>query len=219
MVAEPPAPDAFFNEGLFYLKQIYFSRGRSCFESFLSLAGTKPEAERSENETYKIQRAEEIVRDISNRNLDDELFKAAYDFISMGEEEKGLEKIREFITKNPCVWNAWFLLGWALRRLGRWKDGKAAFEQSIACGEENADTCNELAICCLELGQFDESRKYLFRALELEPENTKVMSNLGFLALRSGKPDEARSYFLSVLEFDPDDKIAQRALDDMEKGC
>lgn len=209
--AEPPVADAFFNAGFFYLKQQNFTRSRSCFETFISIGDGE-----TENDIYKRERATEIVDDILSRNLDDELFKSAYDFISIGEEEKGLEKIRLFLETHPKVWNAWFLLGWGLRRLERWEDAKAAFLQTLLCGGENTDTCNELAICLMELDELKESKKYLTKALILEPENTKVMSNLGFLALRSENRDEARRYFLAALEFDPHDTIAKKALEDLQ---
>lgn len=213
MQAEPPIPDAFFNAAFFYLKQRNFSHAKQCFETFLTL--TTDDEDSNENEKYKRERAKEIVEDISSRNLDDELFKSAFDFISMGEEEKGLEKIRSFIEKNPKVWNAWFMLGWALRRQERWEDGKAAFEEALKLGGNNCDTYNELAICCMETGLFDESKKHLTKALQLEPENTKIISNLGFLAKKEGDYSTARRYFETVLEFDPNDKIAQQALEEL----
>ncbi len=211
MAAEPPLADAFFNAGFFYLKQKNFSRARECFTTFLRIT-----EDDSENGAYKRQRAQEIITDIDNRNLDDELFKSAYDFITLGEEEKGLEQIKLFLQKNPKVWNAWFLLGWGLRRLGRWEDARDAFLQTIAEGGENADTCNELSICYLETGNPEESKKQLCRALALEPENTKVMSNLGFLALKMGNPGEAAIYFRTVLEYAPDDTAALNALAELE---
>lgn len=216
MAAEPAIPDAFFNAAFFYLRLRNFSRGKECFETFLTLTSELSEEELGENGKYKRDRAKKVVDDITSRNLDDELFKTAFDYISMGQEEKGMEAIREFLEKNPEVWNAWFMLGWALRRLERYEDAKSAFEEAISLGGNNCDTYNELAICCMELNLFEESRKNLSQALQLEPENTKIMSNLGFLALKEGDISTARQYFTAVLEFDPDDQIVKTALEDME---
>lgn len=215
MAAEPAIPDAFFNAGFFYLKLKNYAQGKQCFETYLSLISDEDESKLSENELYKKQRAKEIVQDISSRNLDDETFKAAFDLISMGHEEKGLEKIKEFLEKNPTVWNAWFMLGWALRKIERWDDAKAAFEETIRLGGNNCDTYNELAICNMELGDFDTSRKNLTTALQIEPENTKIMSNLGFLALKEGDISTARQYFSCVLEYDPDDQMVRKTLEDL----
>ena len=212
MVAEPAIPDAFFNAAFFYLKQRNYAKGKECFETYLTLTKEMDDNKLSENDKYKRDRAKEIINDICSRNLEDELFKSAYDFIKMEQEEKALEKIREFLQKNPKVWNAWFMLGWALRRLGRWQDGKAAFLQAIECGGENADMLNELAICCKEEGNIEEAREHLMKALSYENENTKILSNLGFLELQEGNPEQARKYFEIVLEIDPNDLLAQEAI-------
>lgn len=216
MDAEPAIPDAFFNAGFFYLKQKNFTRGKECFEIYLAYVVDAKDEELGENGLYKKQRASEIIRDIDNRNLDDELFKSAYDYIANNEEEKGLDKIRQFIEKNPKIWNAWFLLGWGLRKLCRFDDARQAFEETIKLGGDNCDTLNELAICQMELGNLAGSKKTLLDAFQLEPENTKIMSNLGFVALKEGDISSARGYFTAVLEFDPEDKIAQTALAQLE---
>jgi Flp pilus assembly protein TadD len=174
------------------------------------LAAGTSEEERDGNVQYKIDRAAEMVNQINAQNLEDKQFRDAFVSISKGEEERGIETIRQFLEKNPAVWNGWFLLGWGLRRMERWQDAKAAFLQAAAHGASNADTRNELAICCMELEQFDESEKYLRDALNLENENTKIMSNMGVLALRRDKKEEALSWFLTVLEYDPDDGLAKQ---------
>ena len=119
MNAEPAIPDAFFNAGFFYLKQHSFREAKDCFETYLALTCDSNDEELGENGIYKKERAQEILNHINNDNMDDEAFKRAYKLISSGQEEKGLEEIRTFIQKNPNVWNAWFLLGWGLRRIGR----------------------------------------------------------------------------------------------------
>jgi cytochrome c-type biogenesis protein CcmH/NrfG len=160
------------------------------------------------------EKAETIINDIRKRDLDDELFHEAYDFIRIGEAEKGLEKVKTFIEHHSGVWNGWFLLGWALRKLARWEDGVAAFKKCIELGGENADTCNELAICLLETGDYRAARKAAGRALTLDPNNTKVISNLGVIALREGKRSEAAGFFKTVLDIDPDDPVARKYLEE-----
>ena len=89
--------------------------------------------------------------------MDDVRFSSAYELISNGDEEKGLDQLRSFLQKNPHVWNAWFLLGWGLRKLGRYIDGIGAFEKALELGgNEISDTYNELAICYLETENFSK---------------------------------------------------------------
>ncbi len=216
--AEPPLSDAFFNAGFFHLKQKNYRKAKETLVTYLKL-------ESGDDATAKvrIEKAKKIVEEISSRDLDDDLFKSAYDFITLGEEERALEQIRLFMEHHPKVWNAWFLLGWALRRLERWEDAKAAFTQALELGKGPnsgiesgyVDICNELSICLMELGEFAQSRAWLISALEQESENTKIISNLGTLALREGKREEAVSFFRTVLEFDPRDQLALAMLRDL----
>lgn len=218
MEAEPPAPDAFFNSGFFYLKQRDFANARDAFESFLAL--TCDSKDESENAAYKKERAQEILNGIKNQNMDDERFKNAYALISSDQEEKGLEEIREFLLHNPNVWNAWFLLGWGLRKLERYADAEGAFQKAMELGgKENAETYNELSLCLMAKNDFYGAKENLLKALSLAPENTKIISNLGFVALKEGEIELARKYFSSVLEFEPNDAIAAAELAKLESGC
>ena len=220
MTAEPPIPQAFFNAGFFYLKQRNYKKARDSLETFL-----KTETSEDDTAKHRKEKAKEILDGISARDLDDDLFKSAYDFITMGDEERALEQIRLFMEGHPHVWNAWFLLGWALRRLERWEDARAAFIQALELGKKEGsgieagytDICNELSICLMELGNLAESKRWLVSALESDSENTKIISNLGMVALREGNKTEAEGFFRTVLEFDPKDRLALEMLAQIEK--
>lgn len=215
--AEPALPDAFFNAGFFYLKQRKYKEAKDSFETYLALTCDAKDEDLGENGIYKKNRAQEILNEIANRNMDDDHFKAAYDLINRGEEEKGLEEIRKFIEKNPNVWNAWFMLGWGMRKLGRFNEAKMAFEKALTLeGGETSDTYNELSICLLESGDLKGAKKLLEKALSRDSENTKIISNLGYVALKEGDPSTAAGYFQTVLEIDPSDKIAAMELAKLE---
>ena len=219
MNAEPPLPDAFFNCGFFHLKQYDFREAKSCFETYVALTCDAKDEELGENGIYKKERAQELIDRINNENLEDKAFLNAYKLISGGQEEKGLKEIRSFLEKNQKVWNAWFLLGWALRKLCRWEDAKQAFQESLVCGgNENADTHNELAICLMETGNLSGAKSELLKALSLAPENEKIISNLGYLSLKEGNKAEAQKYFAAALEYFPTDKIAAAELAKLEAG-
>ena len=215
--AEPPIPDAFFNAGFYFLKKRDFKKAKDNFETYLALICDKKEEDLGDNGEYKKNRAQQILDNKANRNMEEEHFPAAYDLISRGEEEEGLEEIREFLERNPDVWNAWFMLGWGLRRLERVSDARKAFEKALSCeGGETSDTYNELSICLMEEGEFDKAKKTLETALSKDPENTKIISNLGYVELKEGNPAKAAAYFQTVLEYDPDDKIALAELQQLD---
>lgn len=219
MNSEPEIPDAFFNAGYFYMKKRNFSEAKWAFESFLALTTDASEEELGPRGEEKRETAQDFLNKISARNLEDEHYHNAYELISSGQEEKGINEVRIFLQNNPAVWNAWFLLGWGLRRLERFADAKQAFEKARECegGDENPDTLNELAICQMETGDFAGAKESLVDALNMDPDNTKIISNLGYLFLKMGNESEARKYFMTVLEIDPKDPIAASQLRTLEQ--
>ncbi len=218
MNAEPALPDAFFNAGFYYMKQHKYREAKDAFETYIALTCDVADDELGENGIYKKERAQEILDNIKNQNMDDESFRAAYDFISKGQEEKGLEEIRRFLQNNPKVWNAWFMLGWGLRRLERYSDAKMAFLEALKCGgDSNSDTYNELSLCYVQEKDFDAAKDALMKAMAIEPESTKIISNLGYLALAQGNKEEARKFFTTVLEYDSNDRIAASELAKLEQ--
>ncbi len=205
---DPPVPDAYYEAAFFHLRNRGYDRARELLESYAALGADEE----------RVARARQIVRKLQTQGSLDTLFKEAYDFIRLGREEEGIGKAREFLAAYPKVWNGWFLLGWGCRRLGRWAEGREAFEKAIELGAEDVDTHNELAICLLELGEYRECRRRLEAALRLEPDNVKIVSNLGALALKQGRADEAEAFFRTALDLDPRDPLARRLLESLTAG-
>lgn len=205
LAADPTLPAIHYNVAYFYLHQRSFEKAREHLQVFAK-TGT---------DERRVREAKRIIREIEDQGLMDGLFQKAFDNIRMGHEEEGITSITAFLASRPAVPNAWFLLGWANRRLARYAEGRDAFLKALEVGSPHADLLNELAICLMELGDLAESRKRLREALVLEPENTKVISNLGILSLKSGNKVEALGFFRTVLELEPDDRIAARYIEDL----
>ena len=188
----PPSSEILYNAGFFFLGRKDFSRAKECFLQYID----------SGDDEKKKETAASIIREIN------EDFMTAYELIMQGKYDAGLEIIRNYLTKHPSEWNGWFVLGWALRQTGRWKDGVAAFSKAIELGGSSSDIYNELAICLMESGDMKRARRELETALRNDSENIKIISNMGILALKNGDRDEAAAFFRTVLELDPDDTIA-----------
>jgi len=152
------------------------------------------------------------IKEIKDNGLDDENFINAHNLIQEGNIEEGLACVHDFIEDHPKVWNGWFMLGWALRLLGRWEDGKSALKKTIELGGDNSDTRNELAICLMETGDTAGAKRELERALTGDPENIKIISNLGVLALKNNEKEKAAAFFRTVLEIDNSDPVAKSYL-------
>jgi tetratricopeptide (TPR) repeat protein len=153
-----------------------------------------------------------LLKKIKENGLNEESFLSANKLIQEGKPQEALESIRVFLEKHPLVWNGWFMLGWALRLLGRYADGEAAFRKAIELGGTGSDTLNELAICLMEMGDITGAKRELEGALKEDPENVKIISNLGMLAAKSGDTEGAAAFFRTVLELDSNDPLAMQYL-------
>lgn len=225
MAFDPPLPESFFNAGYFFLRTKEYKRAEEAFRTYCTL-----ETKTDETAGVRKEKAERLLREIRENHLTDGHFRAACEAIRCGDEERGLEEIRFFLESRPKVWNAWFLLGWGLRRLERWQEAKQAFlqalelrretdrEDDLTPGEGLADICNEIAICTMEEGSLEESRKWLYAALEADPENTKIISNLGAVAWKAGNLQEAESFFRAAVEINPDDGTAALLLQQLKNS-
>jgi len=160
----------------------------------------------------KLEQARTLKEQIDAGGLADDLFQNALAAIHNGEEQKGIEHARRFVQEHPHTWNGWFILGWGLRRSRQYSEARSAFERALQLVEPQVDLLNELAICNLELNDFEACERCLQIALEISPEDTRVIANLGVLHLRRGDTDEAMAYFRTVREIDPDDPVAERYL-------
>jgi Flp pilus assembly protein TadD len=200
----PESPDVLFGAGYFFLMTGSSALAGEYLSAFLKYSG---------NDDKRKDKVKKAVREIKRRSGLDSLFTSAYEAIRKGNEQEGIEKIGRFLTENPGTWSAWFLLGWAHRRMGSYGKAKDAFASALELETTEADIYNEMAICLLELEEYEECRSMLDKALSIEPDNTKILSNRFILALKTDKTTEARELLQIILEIDPDDPIAVRYRD------
>jgi tetratricopeptide (TPR) repeat protein len=203
LATDPTIPEIHFNAAYFFLRNANYDRAREHFLTYLQLG----------SDETKRKEAKKAVDEIEAHNLLDSMFREAYDLIRMNREEEGIAKVQQFLASSPNVWNGWFLLGWAQRRLGRYTEARDAFQKAVELGSTETDTLNELSICHMALGDYDAAYQRLTQALRQEPENVKVISNLGILSMKRDETEEALGYFRTALEIEPADPIAQRYLD------
>lgn len=213
ILAEPPLPEVFYSAAYFYFNQKNYGKAHSLFNSYINLE-TKNDAAAKE----KKQRVLSLIESINAQNLDDVAYADAIAFIKHDENKKALSRIHDFLAENPQSWNGWFVLGWALRKLERYADAEKAFLAALEHGEKTAaidiedaysDICNELAICYLNLKEFEKAKNWLFSAFEFDTENIKIISNLGMVYYTEGDNETAKGFFNTVLTINETDELAR----------
>lgn len=199
--------DLFCEIGFFHLYQGNVEIAKEYLDKFISLAKDGPKKTHVQN----------ILSDINSKLQDDQNLMRAYDAIQMNKEEEALGLLDSFLEEHPKVWNAWFLKGWAFRRMGNFNQAEQALLAALSFGKGNADIYNELAICCLETGKGELAKEYLNTAVDLDNQNINLLSNLAYLYLKDEMWDEAREYLELARAVDPQDPLIIKLMQDYEE--
>ncbi len=162
---------------------------------------------------------QKIVDDIDAKLNDDQTLMRSYDAIQMNKEPEAVALLDSFLADNPKVWNAWFLKGWALRRMGNYQKAEEALLAALANSKGTSDIYNELAICSLETGKPELAKDYLNTAVDLDSQNITLISNLAYLYLKDRMWDEAREYLEIARTIDPNDPLIIQLMKDYEQAC
>ena len=102
--------------GFFHLYQGNVEIAKEYLDRYLAIA----------DEDEKKDHVQKIVDDIDAKLNDDQTLMRSYDAIQMNKEGEAVAILDSFLADNPKVWNAWFLKGWALRRMGNYQQAEKA---------------------------------------------------------------------------------------------
>ncbi len=118
--------------------------------------------------------------------------------------------------ENPM---AHYHLGRVLRAAGDDSSAFTALTASLSLEWRLYEVVHELAYLTYELGQYDEARRFIEKALEREPGSHYLLVLAGLIALRQGRLEAADAYFDRVPEEQQNATIqAARAISYYEQG-
>ncbi len=197
-------PDLLCEIGYFHVYQNNIEAAREYLEKYLEQADKKDE---------RISQVQKLLTDINEKISDDSKLLEAYDQINLSNEDKAIELLDEFISKNPDVWNAHFFKGWALRRQEKYDLAKPCFLEALKLGECNSEIYNELAICALEEGQRELSLFYLDTAIDLDPDSITLLTNYALLNLEDKNYDKARYILEKARAVDENDPLVKHLIE------
>lgn len=150
---------------------------------------------------------EKKVVELQQQADSEQTLQEAFDEMQLGNDQTALTLINTFLELNTQNWSGYFIKGWALRRLGQYKEAQEAFLKALSLGARNADIYNELSICALETGERELSKDYLDIALELEEDNITILSNLVLLLMQDEQYNRAADLILRAKLIDSNDPL------------
>jgi len=124
--------------------------------------------------------------------------------ISMSEDyfEDAIPLLEEGIKVAPQRTDLIAALGESYFMAGRADKAIEQFKKLLAV-ENSARSYSFLGITYLNLGRFDEARRYFRQGLQLDPHNVSCLYNLGLIAQSQGNAPDAEAFFHETLRADP----------------
>lgn len=103
-------------------------------------------------------------------------------------------------------------IGHCCVRLGRWVEGKNAFERAGAHGPHRPAALAGLARCEMETGRFQRALECAHAALGLSPDDEAIMELHAVLLIKLGRFDRAAGQLTDLARRRPADQIVRRRL-------
>ncbi len=118
---------------------------------------------------------------------------------SEGRYDDAIARVRQVLTADPEVVEAYMLLGNFLKKSKRPDDALAAYRQALTLDAEHQGALFSLALAYKDQDRLEEARVGFERARELDPRNGKVLWQLADIALRQHQPERAETIVQDAL--------------------
>lgn len=143
-----------------------------------------------------------------------ELRSDCWDAIDAARYEDAERLCRSSIAADPVQRDAWNGLGFALMRLNRAAESKAAFEKQIEIDPQHDTAYANLAALAWERGDLQSAERLYRQQIEIAPLVAYAYSHLGRLLYIDGRFDEAESLLRRAAKLEPnDDEILEDLLE------
>lgn len=133
-------------------------------------------------------------------------------YLAKGDNEGGLEKIRQSLELDPRYAVTHLLLGNYYAAQGNLDEAAVSYRRAVELDPENAEAYSTLGYLYFQQGNITDALAYNEQAVLLDPGLARAHSTLGLIYYRLGRVDDAVAENLKVLQAIPNDFISHRNL-------
>lgn len=102
-----------------------------------------------------------------------------------------------------------FFVGLAYRQKEMYDESLHYYKQSLNLNTGNVDTMNEIGICYMTMGHFDDAERYFKEALKVRPKkNGEILCNLGIVHIQRGEYYDALDKIQEAVKYQPEDEVS-----------
>jgi type IV pilus assembly protein PilF len=126
-------------------------------------------------------------------------------YLSSGEYQIAMDKLKKAIELNPRSVDAHATLGLLYNALGQHDKAEESFKQALRIEPNNSAALNNFGQFLCQRGRYEEGQKTIMKAVEnpLYRSAENAYYNAGVCAMTGGQLDQADTNFRKALELDP----------------
>jgi len=150
------------------------------------------------------------------------LYLKGISYYKLGDYEKSKDALTAVLEEKPDDAKASTNLARALMKLEEYEKALPYARQG-AEADSDSGAYNVLGMVQMRLGNFDQAKAALDKAIELNPKNPWPYNNKGFMLILKNREDlksiaeEAMGYFKKAMELAPNNELFRRNMEFMEK--
>jgi tetratricopeptide (TPR) repeat protein len=129
----------------------------------------------------------------------DQFTTLAICYQKMGNVEKALEVLKEYVARYPGHAQGWKRLGVMALENNRFSEAVDHFQEAISKGGSSDQLLANLGLCYRKLGKWSEAEQALREALAINPDRLEALTGLGHLFYRRKELDSALDFFSRAL--------------------
>lgn len=132
------------------------------------------------------------------------LYVESLRLLENGDFDECVRLARKISEKEPTFWNAWFLMGVAYRRMGKYEQALESLDRIDNQFKSEPMIQLEIGRCKMAQGEFNEALPHVISAYRENPDDTTIKANLGILFMNLRRMKEAEALLEQVKKEDPD---------------
>jgi tetratricopeptide (TPR) repeat protein len=123
--------------------------------------------------------------------------------VQLGRSTEALPYLRSAVERDPGRPDIWMNLGVACHFMEDHAAAVDAYSHALDLGSRRAVLLNNMGLCLIEVGRFEDARARFSEALELHPGAAEYHDNLGVAHWKLGHLDDAIAEHRRAVELDP----------------
>ncbi len=144
-------------------------------------------------------------------------FEEGYKLVLKGNVDKGLDILLPLLDVFKNWWKLFFVIGVAFRQKQEFEVAKRYFKNVVEINPVQLDAVNELAVCEMSTGNYENAVKYIDEGLKYNSNSHELYTNRAAANIYLKDINNAEKDIEKALEIEPNNEVANLLIEEIEK--